>query len=78
MKRQIPGEQQQRICAGHQTGAKFALNLEKCMYFSGQTGSGNKGPPTRIIMTHPTNATRRYTNPTNATRRYSISARKYQ
>ena len=52
MKGETPGEQQQQQpdLLGNQTDAKFVFNLEKCVYFSCQTGSWKKGVPTRIIV----------------------------
>ena len=49
MKRKAPGEQQRHDLGAPQTGARFVLNLEECVYFSGNTGSGRFGVPTIII-----------------------------
>ena len=41
-----PRGKQQAACAGHQTDARFILNLEKCVYFSCQVaklGPEDKG-----------------------------------
>ena len=51
MKRKTSEEQQQqRDLTGYQTDPTIVLNLEKCFRFRGQTGCGNKGGPTIIMI----------------------------
>ena len=44
MKRNRPGEQQQAICGGHQTSARFVINLENVCISAAKLGPENKGP----------------------------------
>ena len=50
LKRKRPGEQQRHVCWPHQTDATIVLNLEKCVYFTSDTGSGRFGVPTIIVV----------------------------
>ena len=50
MKRKAPREQQGLKFSGHRLDAQFVLNLENCVYFSGQTGCAKLGGPTIIII----------------------------
>ena len=68
MKRKTPGEQQRQDLPGHNTGAKFVLDLEKCVYSRGNTGCARFGDPTSTILKKQYYSTTITTTPATHTR----------